>query len=86
MAEIFLFVIGLVSIIAILVQQFLHQREKKDIFDRFMARNFREYKYFKEDFPIQIEHKKEALEEQRKKDKKPLTPEQQELQERARRY
>lgn len=83
---IILSIIGLIVIVVLLIlatvaQLILHYREKKDIFDRFMARDFREYKYLKEDLPIQLKDKEKRLEESRKQP--PLTEEERKLQERA---
>jgi len=84
MELIFLFVIAIVSILALLAQQKLHQNEKKDIFDRFMARDFREYKYLKDEFPIELEGKKHEIEERMNQPE--LTGEQKKMQEVSKRY
>jgi len=44
----YLFIIATLSIVGNIVSLFLHYREKKDVFDRFMARNFNEYLYLRQ--------------------------------------
>jgi len=44
----YLFIIAILSIVGNIASLFLHYREKKDVFDRFMARNFNEYLYLKQ--------------------------------------
>lgn len=84
MELIFLFVFAIVAVLALLAQQFLHQKEKKDIFDRFMAQDFREYKYLKDEFPIELKRKKHEIEE--KRNQPALSDEQKKMQETAKRF
>jgi len=63
---------------------YLHHNEKKDLRDRLMARDFGEYKYFKEELPEFQRERREEFKEKKKQEKK-LTKEQRELKEIAER-
>jgi len=45
----------------------LHYEEKADIFNRYMAGDYKTYEYFKKEFPVEVEDKKEKLEAEREK-------------------
>ncbi|MCD6194266.1 MAG: hypothetical protein J7L26_12515 [Candidatus Aminicenantes bacterium] len=51
----YLFVALVLSIIANIVQVYLHYKEKDEVFNRFMARDYREYRYFKEEYPKEVD-------------------------------
>ena len=55
-------------------------KEKKDLRDRFMARDFSEYKYQTEELPEYQRQRREEQKEKKKREKKekPLTPEERE--------
>jgi len=63
-------------------------KEKKDLRDRFMARDFSEYKYHTEELPLIQKERIEELKNQAKKKKKekPLTPEEREVNKIAERF
>lgn len=56
-------------------------KEKRDLRDRFMSRDFREYSYYTEELPeFQKERQKEIKEKKkREKKEKPLTKEEREM-------
>ena len=70
----------LALIVAVLVlaglnflQVIWHYREKKDIFERYMARDLQELEYFRKEYPGAVEHKEKIKEEQLENMKK-MTP------------
>lgn len=65
---IYLFAALIVSLATNVVLAVLHYREKGEIFNRFMAGDYRAYQYFKKEFPIEVEDKKERLEAERKEE------------------
>lgn len=44
---------------------YLHYNEKKDLYDRLMAKSIEEFKYFKEIQPVEVEHNRESLKKSR---------------------
>jgi len=79
-------IIVILLILANLAQLFLHQREKKDLFDRFMSIDFREYKYMKEQLPMELDERKKEREEKRKEKTQTLNEEERKRREEARQY
>jgi hypothetical protein len=61
---------------------YLHNKEKKDLRDRFMARDFNEYKYHVEELPRIQDERELELKRRAKKEKKqkPLTDEERKIQ------
>lgn len=72
-SSILFFVALIVSLLLNFAQLILNQREKKDLFNRFMSKDYQEYKYFDKDFPVEVKHKEEMLRKERK-DTPELTP------------
>ena len=70
MEHILWFVIAVISILGNLYQMKLHYKEKKDIFNKFMARNLAESEYFDKLYPGIAKTK---LEEMKKNAKKEMT-------------
>jgi len=66
LGTLFLFIALLVALAIIAFQQFLHYREKEDIFKKFMARDLHEAEYFSKIYPKEMEEKRKAAEEERK--------------------
>jgi len=66
MESLFLFIALLVALAIIALQQWLHYREKEDIFSKFMARDLRESEYFKKEYPGVIKEGQKKMEEERK--------------------
>ena len=52
-----------------------HAKEKADLHDRLMSRNWQDYQYIKKDLPMELKHKEEMLKKER--EKPPLSPEEQ---------
>ncbi len=44
----------------------LHYEEKSELFDRLSAKNLEEYKYFRDNHPLEVDHNKKILETQRR--------------------
>ena len=44
----------------------LHYDEKSELFDRLSAKNLEEYKYFRDNHPLEVDHNKRVLESSRK--------------------
>ena len=70
MENILWFIVLVISILANAYQLKLHYKEKKDIFNKFMARNLAESEYFDKLYP---KIAKVKLEEMKKATKKELT-------------
>jgi len=51
----YLFIALVLSIIANIIQIYLHYKEKDEVFNRFMARDYSEYRYFKEEYPKEVD-------------------------------
>jgi len=66
MESLFLFIALLVALAIIALQQWLHYREKEDIFSKFMARDLRESEYFKKEYPGVVKEGQKKMEEERK--------------------
>ena len=49
--------------------QELHYREKEEIFNRFMAGDYRAYRYFKDENPAIVEDMKKTMEKERERTK-----------------
>jgi len=64
----YLFAALLVSLATNVILAVLHYREKREIFDRFMAGDYRAYQYFKEEFPVEVKDKDRRLEKDREKE------------------
>lgn len=60
----------------------LHNNEKKELRDRFMARDFGEYKYYSEELPQIQQERRDEIKEKKKEEKKqkPLTNGQRKIQ------
>lgn len=74
MDAIFLIFIALIVVILVLggIIVFLvvsHKNEKAEIFDRYMCKDFGEYKYYKDEYPKFVERKDEALKEKMDREK-----------------
>lgn len=88
----YLFVISVLAILAVIFQTYLHYKEKKEIYEMFLAKEkpeaLGEYKYFKYGYPTEVEHNAEVLErlrnEQSQEEK--LTPEELAKREVAKRF
>jgi len=63
--------------------QELHYREKEEIFNRFMAGDYRAYRYFKDENPAIVEDMKKTMEKERERTK---TREESEKEEMASRF
>jgi hypothetical protein len=48
-----------------IVQVILHYHEKKELFDRYMAGDYRAYNYYTKEYPIELKDKEKALEKER---------------------
>lgn len=48
-----------------------HAKEKEELHNRLMSRDYADYKYFKDDFPEELKHRSEMLKKER--EKPPLT-------------
>ena len=59
----------------------LHNEEKKDLRNRLMARDYREYSYYAEELPEFQRERRNELKEKKKREKneKPLTKEEREM-------
>jgi len=49
------------SIAALVAVTYLHYREKKELFDRFMAQDFSRYMYHKQIQPVEVDNFKKNL-------------------------
>lgn len=58
----------------------VHYKEKDEIFNRFMALDFHQYQYFREQFKGEVEHQKKVL---KKKREEKITPEEKEKRDKA---
>lgn len=47
----------------------LHYEEKAEVFNRFMARDYSTYKYFKEEHPVVLDDMKKTMEKERERTK-----------------
>jgi FtsZ-interacting cell division protein ZipA len=69
----FLFVALIVALLVfgavILILSLFHYREKKEIFDRYMATDFGKYQYYNEEYKKFVERKDEAVKEKIKREK-----------------
>lgn len=74
-----LFIISLVSILVmggiIIYLTIAHYKEKKDIFDRFMATDYHDYQYHKKEYQADVDHKKNEYEKMEGKKKTALEEE-----------
>ncbi|GAI31906.1 unnamed protein product [marine sediment metagenome] len=66
MQSLFLFIALLVALGIIALQQWLHYREKEDIFTKFMARDLVEAEYFKKEYPGLVKEGQKKMEQERK--------------------
>ncbi|GAG53604.1 unnamed protein product [marine sediment metagenome] len=66
MESLFLFIVLLVALGIIALQQWLHYKEKEDIFTKFMARSLGEAEYFKKAYPKEVKEDIKKMEEERK--------------------
>lgn len=64
----YLFIALIVSLLINALQLYMHYREKEGIFNRYMSRDYDSYKYYKEEYPIDLKHKEEVLEKKREKE------------------
>lgn len=55
-------VVALGGFAAVILQTVLHAKEKREIFDRYMAGDYRMYKYYQEENPIAVELMKKKAE------------------------
>ena len=63
--------------------QDLHYKEKEEIFNRFMAGDYRAYRYFKDESPVVVDDMKKTMEKERGRTK---TQEEAEKEEMASRF
>ena len=63
--------------------QDLHYKEKEEIFNRFMAGDYRAYRYFKDESPVVVDDMKKMMEKERDRKK---TQEEAEKEEAAKRF
>jgi|GEM_PF-3855514 len=61
----FLFILCVILAVIVFAQNILHYREKRELYDRIMAADLGEFKRFRDEFPVEVDHKKKALEGQR---------------------
>lgn len=54
---IFLFIALVLALVVIAVQNVLHYKEKREIFDKFMACDFKTYQYFSKEYPGIVKEK-----------------------------
>lgn len=78
MDSIYLF-IALIACLVILgglniLQVILHYREKGEIFNRFMATDYREYQYHKKEYEVDVDHKEKTYGQMEKEKEKELSP------------
>jgi hypothetical protein len=64
---IFLFIVALAALAVIALQNVLHYKEKKEIFNRFFAGDYKTYKQFEEILPAKMKADEKIREEERKK-------------------
>ena len=59
----------------------LHTKDTKELRDRLMSRDFREFKYYNEELPEYINERRDELKDKKKREKKekPLTQEEREI-------
>lgn len=66
----YLFIISVILALTNALQTIFHYREKKQLFDRYMAGDLREYKYFEKDYPNEVKQKKKMFDDRGKEAKK----------------
>lgn len=66
----YLFIISIILALTNALQTIFHYREKKQLFDRYMARDLREYNYFEKDYPNEVKQKKKMFDDRGKEAKK----------------
>lgn len=67
MESLYLFIALILSILANAYQLKLHYKEKKDIFNKFMARNLAEAEYFDKFYPNATKEQIKAMKKEREK-------------------
>ncbi|HZX09501.1 MAG TPA: hypothetical protein VFG01_01030 [Acidobacteriota bacterium] len=65
----FLFIISIILALTNALQTILHYREKRQLFDRYMAGDLKEYKYLEKEYPSEVKQKRKLFEEREKKSK-----------------
>ena len=83
MEHILWFIITVIAILANVYQLKIHYKEKKDIFNKFMARNLAEAEYFDKVYP---EISKAKLEEMKKAARKEMTEAERKMKEVAEKF
>lgn len=63
----YLFIALVLALAVVAVQNVLHYKEKKELFDRFMAGDYKSYNYFREEYPGAVKEKEARVEEERKR-------------------
>jgi len=58
-------ILGVVAIGALVLQEWLHMRERKSLLDRVMARDYEQYEYFQQQFKGEVEELKNQREDAR---------------------
>ena len=66
----YFFIICILLIGLLGFQQWMHQREKRDLHNRLMSRDYPEYVHFYTVHNLQVKEEKEKLEKQREKEKR----------------
>lgn len=59
--------------------QELHYKEKEEIFNRYMAGDYRGYRYFKDESPVIVDDMKKTMEKERERAKTQMENEKEEI-------
>ena len=59
-------ILGVVAIVALFFQQWLHIKERSSLLDRIMANNYQEFNYYRKMFEGEVEELKEQRDEAKK--------------------
>ena len=63
-----LLILGIVAIVALFFQQWLHIKERSSLLDRIMANNYQEFNYYRKMFEGEVEELKEQRDTAKKED------------------
>ena len=85
MDNLFWFIALLASLLVNAFQLKMHYKEKKDIFNKFMAKSLGEAEFFDKAYPKQLKNEQKRVEDELEKEKN-LTPEQIKKREMAARF
>ena len=61
-----LLILGVIAIVALMLQQWLHIKERSSLLDRIMSNNYQEFNYYKKMFEGEVKELKDQRDEAKK--------------------